>query len=123
MGGRGAYWRKVGTSALSDQTIGKSASSNIRFMREQVGKKIGKHAKDFGLDPKIEADRKKFIEITTAIVNNYQEKRSGSWRGQEGNVTFYSNGKDVVVVNSKKEYVTTLKDGVNNKRFQGADKI
>ena len=55
---------------------------------KQFGKKIGKHAKDYGLDPSKEADRKKMHEIIDDIIENHSEKRSGSWRGQEKEVDF-----------------------------------
>ena len=123
MGGRGAYWEKLGKSAKENHKPKKGKESDgIIFNNDQLGKKIGKHAKDFGLDPQNETDRAKFFEITKSIIDGHEEKRTGRWRGQKGPVTFYAKGNDVVVVNSKNEYVTTLKDGVTNKKYKEAKK-
>lgn len=87
---------------------------------KQFGKKIGKHAKDYGLDPSKEADREKMYEIIDDIIENYSEKRSGSWRGQEKEVDFYIKGEDVVVCSKEKEFITILKGGVSNARVKNA---
>lgn len=87
---------------------------------KQFGKKIGKHAKDYGLDPSKEADRKKMHEIIDDIIENHSEKRSGSWRGQEKEVDFYIKDEDVVVCSKEKEFITILKGGVNNARVKNA---
>lgn len=123
MGGRGAYWSKVGASAL--QSVEKKGAKNhspVIMKSAQVGKKIAKHARDFDLDASKQEDRQAFVEITKNIIDNYDEKRVGRWRGQTGSVTFYAKGKDVVVVNEKNEYVTTLKNGITNGKYQGAKK-
>ncbi len=104
----------------SDSEANSNLSSRVNITPEQIGRKIGKHSKDFGLDPSNENDRKKFVEITKDILEKHDEKRRVKWRGQEGEVIFYAKGKDVVTVNEKGDYVTTLKDGVTNKRSQGA---
>lgn len=87
---------------------------------KQFGKKIGKHAKDYGLDPSKEADREKMHEIIDDIIENHSEKRSGSWRGQEKEVDFYIKDEDVVVCSKEKEFITILKGGVNNARVKNA---
>lgn len=87
---------------------------------KQFGKKIGKHAKDYGLDPSKETDREKMHEIINDIVDNYDEIRSGTWRGQENEVDFYIKGEDVVVRSKEKEFITILKGGVNNARVKNA---
>ena len=117
MGGRGAYWARIGETIKKER-----ASDGIVFDSIQLGKKVGKHAEDFGLDASKEDDRQKFFEITKAILDNPSEKRVGPWRGQSGDVIFYIKGNDVVVVNSNGEYVTTLKNGVQNMRVKNARK-
>ena len=52
-------------------------------------------------------------------MSNYDEIAEGDWRGQEGVVNFYIKGNDVVVV-SNGEFVTIMKDGVNNARVKRA---
>ncbi|MBQ7670568.1 MAG: hypothetical protein IJS45_07605 [Clostridia bacterium] len=118
MGGRGAYWEKIGRDSKPGKT-----SDDIHFDDKQFGKKVGKHASDFGLNPNDPEGRAKFAEITKNILDNPDEMRIGTWRGQTERVVFYIKGEDVVVVNSLKEYVTTLKNGAQNKRVKGASKI
>lgn len=117
MGGRGAYWAQIGNTVKRQPT-----SDGIAFDSNQLGKKIGKHAADFGLDASMEEHRQEFFRITKEILDNPDEKRIGPWRGQNGDVVFYIKGADVVIVNAKKEYVTTLKGGIHNKRIEGARK-
>ncbi len=81
---------------------------NLQFFaskEKQFGKKIGKHAKDYGLDPSKEADREKMHEIIDDIIENHSEKRSGSWRGQEKEVDFYIKDEDVSKTIARKEAV------------------
>lgn len=81
---------------------------------KQYGKKIGKHAQDFGLDASKEADRLKMEHIIADIVSNKDEIRIGSWRGQHDDVLFFVKGNDVVITKTDGEFVTILKDGVKN---------
>ena len=90
---------------------------------KQFGKKIGKHAADFGLDPSKEADRKKMNQIIDDIVNHADEIRVGQWRGQTGECKFYIKGSDVVVANGD-IFVTILKGGLENSgRVKNARKL
>ena len=121
------YWSGIGQSArqgISEAAFSTSADRPPLIISDyQFGKKVGKHANVFGLDPKKEEDRIKFGQITSDIYNNPDEIRRGKWRGQQGDVSFYIKGNDVVVVNSGGEYITTLKDGVNNANVKRAEKI
>ena len=108
------YFRKT-----SFENISKSSTININLQyfaskEKQYGKKIGKHARDFGLDASNEADRLKMHEIIADIVSNKDEIRVGSWRGQENDVLFFIKGNDVVITKTDGEFVTVLKDGVIN---------
>jgi len=89
----------------------------IDISSEQFGKKIGKHAYDYGLDPNNIDDRAKMNDIINDIVNNHDEIRRGAFRGQIGEVDFYIKDNDVVIVNNS-EFVTILKDGINNERVK-----
>ena len=55
---------------------------------KQLGKKIGKHASDFNLDPKSEKDRATFLDIVRDIMEGASEIAIGVWRGQTENVVF-----------------------------------
>ncbi len=87
---------------------------------KQFGKKVGKHASDFGLNPSKESDRIKFQKIIDDIVGNPDEERIGGWRGQEEEVLFKIKGNDVVVTKQNNEFITVLKGGVNNARVKNA---
>lgn len=91
----------------------------IIVTNRQFGKKCGKHAVDFGLDPSTPEGRSGFENITESILQDYDEVRRGTWRMQENECDFYIKGDDVVVT-SQGHYVTTLKDGVNNERIKNA---
>ena len=89
---------------------------------KQFGKKVGKHAVDFGLDPTKEQDRQRMREIINEILSFPDEIRTGEWRSQPGICDFYIKGNDVVVVNNNR-FVTILKDGVSeNARIKNAGK-
>lgn len=88
---------------------------------KQFGKKIGKHAADYGLDPSKSEDRQKMETIINDILVGPDEIRRGEWRSQPGDSEFYIKGNDVVVVNSNK-FVTILKGGVDNARVKNARK-
>lgn len=92
----------------------------IFFNDKQFGKKVGKHAIDFGLDPASKEDREKFLEIINEIVYKSDEVRIGEWRGQDEEVLFYISGQDVVITKQSKEYVTILKGGITNVRVENA---
>ena len=86
----------------------------------QFGKKVGKHAYDYGLDPSTADGREKFREIITDIFQHKEEVRKGLWRSQDKPVFFYIKGEDVLVLKDNGEYVTTLKGGINNARVKNA---
>lgn len=96
---------------------------NLQFFaskEKQFGKKIGKHAKDYGLDPSKEEDRTKMHTIIDDIVSNYDEIRYGDWRGQEKDVKFYIKGEDVVINSLEDEFISILKGGISNARVKNA---
>lgn len=101
----------------------KFGNSGIIISEKQFGKKIGKHAKDFNLDVGLETDRQKMREIIDDIITNCDEKRTGNWRGQTEQVTFYIKGDDVVLVSSEtNQFISILKGGVTNERVKNAGK-
>ncbi len=99
--------------------LAKPPQSSIIRDDKQFGKKIGKHAKDYGLNPSKQTDRNKMSRIIDDIITNKDEVVKGSWRGQDGDAQFYIKGSDVVVVN-KGKFVTILKGGIENARIKNA---
>lgn len=97
-------------------------SGKVEIDAKQFGKKTGKHAADFGLNPASKEDRTAMLNIVETIVGSPDEVRRGEWRGQIGLCDFYIKGSDVVVTNNGK-FVTVLKDGaLNSGRIKNARK-
>ena len=100
----------------------------------QFGKKVRKHAVDYGLDPNILENRSLMRNKIEEIFYRPAEVRQGVWRGQgerlsngtnaEGKVRFYIRDNDVVVTTTGNRFITILKDGlINNPRVQNAEVI
>ncbi|PNH17846.1 hypothetical protein B7R76_07600 [Mageeibacillus indolicus] len=102
--------RKDRKSVEKNARIEKDSDKPIIISPAQFWKKTGKHMSEFGLDAKSIDDRAKFETIVRGIVEGNQELLKGlQWRGQDEPVTAYIKGKDVVLVNSKNEFITILK--------------
>lgn len=95
------------------------AKNDIIILPHQLGKKFGKHARDWGLDQSNSEDRDKLVRIIQNILYT-DDVRKGPWRGQSGLVKFYVKGDDAVVVNNHGQFVTLLKGGANNARIKNA---
>lgn len=109
------YYKKTTGNSLTNS--GKHAKIDLQFFaskEKQFGKKVGKHAIDFGLDPSKAEDREKFQHIIDNIVSNSENVRIGSWRGQPDDVLFHILGEDVVITDQNNEFITILKGGINN---------
>ena len=87
---------------------------------KQFGKKIGKHAVDFGLDPGKEEDRAWMRAMIDTICTEAEETVQGEWRGQPEPVKFYIRGADVVVTTLDDVFITILKGGTANARVKNA---
>lgn len=88
----------------------------------QFGRKIRKHAADYGLNPADPSARAWLRRHIEEIGNLPDEVRLGRWRGAEGYV-FYRKGQDVVLAKQNGEFVTLLKDGIANNSFARATVI
>ena len=89
---------------------------------KQFGKKYGKHAEEFGLDPSNETDRTRFRGMIYRIFGKPDEIRMGDWRGQEDPVLFYIKGNDVVLTKQDGTFISILKGGISNARVKNAGK-
>lgn len=103
------------------QSLDKTMSNGIIKSKRQLGKKIGKHAEDYGLNPADKSDRLRMVQKIDDIINNADEILHGEWRSQPGLSDFYIKDEDVVVVNNGR-FVTILKGGVKNERIKNARK-
>lgn len=103
--------------------------SGIIITDRQLGHKAGKHMSEWGLNPAEEKDREKFADITRNIQANPQEIRRVQWlRDPETGkrtveVNAYIVEKDVVLVKDDKEYITTMKNGIDNERVKRGRRV
>ncbi len=126
-----AFFRKDAGGATQTQAppAANAAPAPMHISEKQMGKKAGKHMEEWGLSPSSEEDRKKFIDITRDIWENADEVRRVQWLFDKETgkrtveVNAYIKGNDVVLVSDDGEYITTIKDGINNARVKGGRKI
>ncbi len=96
------------------------AENSIIKTDKQLGKKIGKHASDYGLDPAKPEDRTKMQGIIDTICETPDEIVHGNWCGQTEGVKFFIKGNDVVITTESNVFVTILKGGISNARVKNA---
>ena len=92
----------------------------FKITNKQLGEKLRRHVGEYNLNPALESDRNEFKKIAKHIVANASERRTGFWRGQDEDVIFYIYGNDVVLTKQDNEFITLMKDGVNNVRVKNA---
>ncbi len=109
-------------AAETAKTVENLEKKSIIIPEKQFGKKAGKHALDYKLNPSLPDDRAKLLEIIQDITTNATEQRTGAWRGQNEDVIFYIKGDDVVVTSQAGEFITILKGGITNARVKNARK-
>ena len=90
-----------------------------KISEKQLGRKIGRHAAAFGLDPANPAHRAQLRHLIEAIRTSPDKVVEGIFRGQ-GAVQFFIKGEDVVVTTPTDDFVTILKGGINNPSVQRA---
>ena len=116
--------KSVKENSSTSHLRGGMMKMNLQFFaskEKQFGKKIGKHAQDFGLDPSIESHRQRMHEIIDDICKNAEVTKIGTWRGQDEEVLFKIKGKDVVITKQNGEFITILKNGaINSARIKNA---
>ena len=92
----------------------------------QFGKKVGKHAQDFGLDPGDAAARAWVRQRIETIHRSAEEVRQGPWNPKGGGANdhyFFREGSDVLVTDAAGEFVTILPGGQQNGWFGSATAI
>lgn len=118
-----------GTAQTQAPPVVNAAPAPMHISEKQMGKKAGKHMEEWGLSPSSEESRRKFIDITRDIQENADEVRRVQWLFDKETgkrtveVNAYIKGNDVVLVSDDGEYITTIKDGINNARVKGGRKI
>lgn len=100
-----------------------SSAPALRIEPRQFGKKVGKHASDFGLDPGNPAHREWVRERIESIAKSPDEVRQGPWNPRGGggdDFLFFRQGDDVVVSKADGQFVTVLPGGSTNGWFNSA---
>ena len=95
----------------------------LRIGNKQFGKKLAKHAKEFGLDPSNAAHRQWVRNRIENIVGRYDEVRQGPWNPKGGggyDYLFYRQGDDVVLTKVSGDFVTVMPGGSANGWFKDA---
>ena len=110
---------RAGT-AVGAMRYSPSRSEHVSVTKKQLGRKFGKHALEWGIDFNDPGGRDQFCEIIDGIVNGADDIARGEWRGQPGPCTFFKRGDDLVIVNARNEFVTVMKGGGSNVRYQRA---
>ena len=85
----------------------------INIPDEQFGRKLGKHAASFGLDPSRSDHRTRLHDTIKRIGVSPDRVVEGRFRGR-GAVKFFIKGEDVVVTSLSNDFVTILKGGIIN---------
>ena len=111
--------KKAGPEELGF-AVAKTGESGIIKTDKQFGKKIGKHAMDYGLDPSKAADREQMRMKIDSICSTADTIAHGDWRGQSKPAKFYIKGDDVVVTTEDNVFITILKGGISNARVKNA---
>lgn len=117
---------KIAMNSIANAKKNDKIKVGLQFFaskEKQYGKKIGKHAQDFGLDASKPEDRAKMHDIIADIASNKDEIRIGPWKGQTQDVLYFIKGDDVVITGQDGEFITIIKDGmINSERIKNAGK-
>jgi hypothetical protein len=79
------------------------AREETKISERQLGRKIGKHAADFGLDPANPVHRAQLRRLIAEITTVPDRVVAGTFRGQ-GAVKFFIKGEDVVVTTPTEDF-------------------
>ncbi len=116
-----AEFEKATGRKVEEKGFTNGENSGIIKNNKQFGKKVGKHASDWGLDASSPDDRRKMEQIIDDIYYHHDVPvKIGEWRGQTEDVLFYIKGQDVVITKQNGEFVTILKGGKSNGRIKNA---
>jgi hypothetical protein len=100
----------------------------LNISPKQFGKKWGKHAKDYGLDPGDPDSRQQFMDLAQRVHSNPDDVRVGPYNPNGGggpDYVFYRQGDDLVIMKPNGDFVTMFPmDPANpNGWYQGATSI
>ncbi len=113
------------SSAAVKADIAKRMVPKLRIDSKQFGKKGGRHAHDFGFDPKSAVGRQWIRNRVEDIMTRY-DVRQGPWNPDGGGAIdhlFVLQGEDVVLFKANCDFVTILAGGINNEWFKSSISI
>ncbi|MFT2018343.1 hypothetical protein ACMA1D_21260 [Streptomyces sp. 796.1] len=96
---------------------------SLTINEKQFGKKWGRHAQDYGLDPSDASARTWFRTHLANVRNEPDEIRRGPYNPQGGggeDYFFYRQGKDLVITKPTGEFVTMFPQDRPNQWLTGA---
>ena len=106
------------------------SDDTIVFDDSQFGKKNGKHAQEWGLNPRSAQDRQAFKELSRKIVQNSDDVRLVEWDvnpktgRRDIDVIGFASGDDVVLLKPDGRFITTMKNGaISNERFKNGRRL
>jgi hypothetical protein len=119
--------RKVCLCGKEIQEVTALAKRVFSIDSTQMGRKLAKHCKDFGLDPSNVKDREFVTNLIKKIGETPEKVYSGTFAGQgaagyRGTVEFRVIGNDVVMTTPEGRFISILKDGINNPSVKEAVK-
>lgn len=112
--------RRFGGKAVGAMRYSPTRSEHVTIDRKQLGKKYGDHAREWGIDFSDPNGRNAFVQVVDDIINHADAIDQGEWWDQPAPCTFYRRGEDLVIVNARNEFVTVMKGGASNVRYQRA---
>lgn len=89
----------------------------------QFGKKWGKHAQDYGLNPGDASARQSFRGKIAEVRGSHDEVRQGPWNPKNGggnDYFFYRRGNDLLVTKGDGQFVTMFPMSKPNGWFEAA---
>jgi len=118
-----ASWGNLKRDYRDTISVNRVLAQPLAIDAGQFGKKVGKHAVDFGLDAANGEHREQMTRIINGIVENFDSVAKGAWRGQQSDVLFFTKDSDAVVTTQQKAFITVLKGGTENARVKNARRI
>jgi HK97 family phage portal protein len=85
---------------------------------KQFGDKFGRHAQDYGLDRSSPEARQWFRDEIHRIYDDPDRTFEVDWRSQAEKPIALLKGNDVLLLNKNGEFITLMKDGINNERVR-----
>ncbi|MGV4926536.1 polymorphic toxin-type HINT domain-containing protein [Streptomyces sp. HJ7] len=121
--GMHTYYVLAGKKPVLVHNSGDCGGPGLSIIEGQFGKKWGKHAQDYGLNPGDTSARVWFRDKIADVRASYNEVRRGAWNPASGggdDYFFYRKGKDLLVTKGGGTFVTMFPMDKPNGWFEKA---